>query len=177
MAYQKSLFDKKIGRGISDFLFRGQANSNWSLKTTLERYIGKEEYNLLEYYRTIRKIKSQIETLTKRHWDIPSYEQYNKWLNKDDCILLDTPGYDFMIYLRHHGFPSPLLNWTRSPYIAAYFAFQGAEEKDEHASIYVLLEDVGKGKSYCWSDQNFLNILSLGPYIRSHSRHFIHWMK
>jgi len=28
-----------------------------------------------------------------------------------------------MTRLRHHGFPSPLLDWPQSPYIAAFFAF------------------------------------------------------
>ncbi len=143
-AYRKDLINKG-GSRVSDFLFRGQANICWHLKTTLERYIGEEKYNILDYYRKMIKIKSQIETFTDRHWDIPSLEQYNEWLNKDECLLLRLPGYDFMIYLRHHGFPSPLLDWTRSPYIASYFAFQNAEEKNEYVSIYVLLEDTGKG--------------------------------
>ena len=168
-AYRKVLLEK--GRkGVSDFLFRGQANSSWHLKTTLERYIGEEEYNLLDYYRTTRKIKSQIETFTDRHWEIPSPEQYNEWLDKEDCLLSGLPGYDFMIYLRHHGFPSPLFDWTRSPYIASYFAFQSADEKGEHVSIYVLLENTGKGTSYCWDSPN---ILSRWPHVRSHPRHFI----
>ena len=171
-AYRKALLEEER-KGVSAFLFRGQANRCWHLKNTLERYIGEEKYNLLDYYRTMRKIKSQIETFTDRHWDIPSVEQYNEWLNKDECLLSRLPGYDFMIYLRHHGFPSPLLDWTRSPYIAAYFAFQNADEKDEYVSIYVLLEDTGKGRSYCWDNQDSPNIQSLGPYIRSHPRHFI----
>lgn len=168
-AYRKALLNE--GRkGVSDFLFRGQANSTWSLETTLERYTGDKKYNLLDYYLTMGKTKSQIETFTDGHWDILSRKQYNKWLDKKDCLLSRPPGCDFMIYLRHHGFPSPLLDWTRSPYIAAYFAFQSAKGKNGYVSIYALLQNTGKGKSYCWSDPN---ILSLWPRIRCHPRHFI----
>ncbi len=168
-AHRKYLLEE--GRkGVSDFLFRGQANSSWHLKATLERYTGEEECNLLDYYQTMRKIKPQIETFTDRHWELPSREQYDEWLDKEDSLLSRWPGYDFMIYLRHHGFPSPLLDWTRSPYIASYFAFQSAKEKNGYVSIYALLENTGKGMSYCWDSPN---IWSLGPDIHSHPRHFI----
>ena len=43
-----------------------------------------------------------------------------------------------MAYLRHHGFPSPLLDWSRSAYVAAYFAFNKAvEASNGRVSIYV----------------------------------------
>ncbi|WP_408735447.1 FRG domain-containing protein [Acidocella aminolytica] len=48
-------------------------------------------------------------------------------------------GFDYLNYLRQHGFPSPLLDRTRSILVPAFFAFQNIAEKRNGATIYVLM--------------------------------------
>src|SRR5580704_10221826 len=107
-------------------LFRGQANSCWSLATTLDRT--RECMPFREYYQLIGKIKPQIESMTNSDWPIPDFQTKVKkrcWSYEfyDDLWSGKCPGYAYMVYLRHHGFPSPLLDWSRSPHIASFFAF------------------------------------------------------
>jgi hypothetical protein len=156
---------------VSNLLYRGQSDSRWLLQTTLQRYTNTEKYRLLDYYRKISVTKPQIETTTGKSWEMPSYPEFSKWLENVDIFMPESlPAYDYLIYLRHHGFPSPLLDWTQSPYIAAFFAFSNLRADAKFASIYAFLEYTGAGKSYS-SDRPYIK--SLGPYIRSHERHFV----
>jgi hypothetical protein len=155
---------------ISNFLFRGHSEHTWRLSTTLERQ-GKGTLTLRQYYRLISAARPQIETLTETTWNVPEYPEYEKWLSENDTLIPGRfPGYDYMVYLRHHGFPSPLLDWTRSPYVAAYFAFAHAVNLDSKVSIYVYLEYAGNAKAY---SSRTPHIHGLGPYVRTHRRHFL----
>jgi hypothetical protein len=162
---------KKSDSGwISPLLFRGQANHKWCLETSLERYTKQEEMPLEEYYRVISDAKNEIESFTERHWEIPGMQEYIAWLNDNSQSKPAPPGYEYMIYLRHHGFPSPLLDWTKSPNIAAYFAFREPLPYAESVSIYAFIECLRSMKSYC-SDAPFIK--GLGPKVRSHRRHHL----
>lgn len=156
----------------SSFLFRGQEDSRWLLKTTLDRK--RERMLFSDYYRIISRIQPQIETLTEREWPIPDYPEVERSTKEYDSVNLQLwsgrlPGYAYMAYLRHHGFPSPLLDWSRSPYVAGYFAFSKASmNATNRVSIYVFSEIRNK-----LSGNDMPVLYRFGPYVRTHRRHVL----
>jgi hypothetical protein len=154
----------------SALVFRGQSDSRWRLSTTLERTHGRTLFK--DYYRVISRIKPQIESFTSNRWDIPEYPEIELLCNRYEELDRDLwsgrcPAYDYMVHLRHHGFPSPLLDWTRSLYVGAYFAFSTAKEVDS-VSIYALSHQPNR-----ISGNKLATVYRSGPYVRTHRRHFL----
>jgi hypothetical protein len=160
-------------------LFRGSGSSDWGLETTLERAfpleLTQEIRDLPTYYNHISRSKSSVETLTDADWgDLPDPPDFEKRLSDFDTLgaqfffIKSGPLYRYLIYLRHHGYPSPLLDWTTSPYVAAFFAFDSMPRTARFVSIYSMLRDSMRVSS---SDTPTVDIM--GPYIRTHRRHLI----
>lgn len=155
---------------ISEHLYRGQRDSKWLLETTLDRFF-KTDVSLEYYYRIILAAKPRVETFTEREWNVPTFEEYKAWLDKERTVFSgEFKSYEYLAYLRHHGFPSPLLDWTASPYIAAFFAFKNVKEGTEFISIFVFCERSSGMKT---ASDNETSIRSLGPYVKAHKRHFL----
>lgn len=164
----QSLFERvKIKRSqtelpVSTPIFRGHAAESWRLTTTLERY-SNQEYPVEEYYKIMRSIKPALESFMEKRWTL-----------EDNFNSIDNPynppqGYPFMIYLRHHGFPSPLLDWTMSPYVAAFFAFESKPPtEEENVAIYSFIEYWGDAKS---SGTHVIS--TIGSYVTTDRRHHI----
>ena len=74
-----------------------------------------------------------------------------------------------MAYLRHHGFPSPLLDWSRSPFIAAYFAFRADLDLGSRVAIYAYTE---RSEAFKTHSSEEAQIHRFGPYVAAHQRHF-----
>ncbi len=80
------------------------------------------------------------------------------------------PNFEYLAFLRHHGFPSPLLDWTESPYVAAFFAFRDPPKDATSVRIWIYYSELGHGRTYCSSSPH---IHILGPFATVHERHAI----
>ena len=77
--------------------------------------------------------------------ELSDYEQLSDYARLEGSIFDQNlfPGgehFEYVAYLRHHRFPSPLLDWSRSPYVAAFFAFRDAAPRIEKRSIFVFCD-------------------------------------
>jgi FRG domain len=92
-------------------VYRGQRLASWGLVSSVHRTALVRSIPDLKGYADdmLPQVHDAVEAWVGRSWDL-----------KNPLGLAE-----FLAYLQHNGFPTPLLDWTKSPYIAAYFAFEG----------------------------------------------------
>jgi FRG domain len=104
----KQLFhDKPFQK--SRFLFRGQADPDWRLISSYDRWFneqGLEESRRME-------IAAQMLASFKQELKNAGHEQ----------LVQEEGDPHIMAIAQHYGLPTRLLDWSESPYVAAFFAF------------------------------------------------------
>lgn len=154
---------------VSKPLFRGHSRASYSLLTTLERS-GLNNLTFDEYLRYLARVKPAIESILGKSFSFDPFNPEEKFARFSLSQLKLREGqYEFMAYLRHHGFPTPLLDWSRSLYVALFFALCD-QNQNENSAIYMYIENLGFGKSGVVGSPE---ISTLGEYVTTHKRHWI----
>jgi hypothetical protein len=119
-------FDDYVNQKIVDYkeyIFRGQASSKWELEPTLDRLLRKE------------KLLTKANIVNEHLERFKRSVRGRRGLNPA-CI---TGENEWWALGQHFGLATPLLDWTYSPFVAAYFAFCSEEnENSDHRVIYAL---------------------------------------
>lgn len=136
-------------------IFRGQSNSVWELQTTLERS------GIVEYF---EEFEDEL---------IFEFKRGAKFYLKEEH--LPTTLLEWFSMIQHFGAPSRLLDFTKSPYVAAYFAFEQASEDYENIAIWVINKnffyqkslyyfekkiDDPSSKNYAFNDETFEKVFN-----------------
>lgn len=118
---------KGEGKLVYGYIYRGHANIEWKLSSIFERWLwrmkgGKPDRNVRELFSpgAFDKIrKMYLERFKEIATGVSGLQSGS--LTEEDWWALG----------RHHDLITPLLDWTKSPYVAAFFAYvEYAEEQN-----------------------------------------------
>lgn len=112
----------------TEFIFRGQRRWDWQLSPSLGRVPYSKDGNVTK------------EKAEKMHFFFR--QAVRGRLN--DSSLVDEPNWDELWAVgQHYGLKTPLLDWTHSPYVALFFAFNEQDPfyegiDNDYRAVYVL---------------------------------------
>jgi hypothetical protein len=98
----------------SHLWWRGHSDFEWKLHPSVyHKGVKQKEGNMAVRFRNHGRV---------RHNPVPSFDDYSGW----------------MFLMQHYGLPTRLLDWTRSPLAALYFAVEDALKDDKDGLIWGL---------------------------------------
>jgi hypothetical protein len=118
----KELRDTFEDPSYRSWAFRGQTNTRWSLYSSLSRHL-------------------QMSRVMPEHWKKQEERILRIFRRKAHLYLERVPderdSFQWLALMQHHGAPTRLLDFTWSPYVAAFYALTRATEGTD-AAIWAL---------------------------------------
>ena len=123
------------------YLFRGQRKP-WKLRTAFHR---KGRYDLSRFQTDdVPLLYRRLSASTSHVFNLEIPNEYGAFLS----------------LVQHHGYPTPLLDWTYSPYVAAFFAFRSVPKNKREEVVRVYIFNQEQWKSH-WRQLVMLNVAGL----------------
>ena len=127
------------------YLFRGQRNPDWELVSSYDRWFDAEGFA------EATRVPLAAELL----------EDFRSELEWSGFAVNLHDEKSLLALAQHYGLPTRLLDWTESPFVAAFFAFLDwvlLGNEQERVVIWAL-----DARSYVWSVERGVEIVSVQP--------------
>lgn len=134
------------------WIFRGHYKARWKLEPSLERIVSEQPLAI--------SIEGKIinEFMRRAH-------QYLKSSQLPKSLI------EWIALMQHHGAPTRLLDWTKSPFVASFIAFESAYKEEGEIAVWAMdaswLIDASKKKlesSNCILD--YKNLKKDGEFVK-----------
>lgn len=99
------------------YVFRGQSQASWTLRSSFARMLVDRGLDSLEVSTVEGMIRQEFQRHAGLHLDV-------------ERLVRDGSVWDWTALMQHHYAPTRLLDWTYSPYVAAYFACRSDLDED-----------------------------------------------
>lgn len=116
-----------FNRPDTQFVFRGHRRADWALMPTLARIP-----------------VNNIITSDLANMQLERFKMAVRGRMKDAALVEAGQEDELWSVGQHHGLMMPLLDWTYSPYVALFFAFQKEDSEDERENDYRAVYVVNK---------------------------------
>ena len=106
------------------YVFRGQSDEKWPLEPSFDRLL--KSINL----------KDDIDQMAFRH--LSTFMKAVRGRRGSNPPKIDNED-DWWALGQHHGLATPLLDWSNSPFVASFFAFEGVRvEQESDVAVFAL---------------------------------------
>ena len=149
----------------SHAIYRGQSDYSWELESTLHRYTGKDNFCLNKYEEIIKEAFRAARIFNPKFLaNLPEFKRGPYEISLPTSI----PNAEYIVALRHLGFPAPIIDFTSSPAVALFFSCHENPDRDGKIFIYC---DMPCNMAISSNGTDGPEYQHIGHYITAHPRH------